>query len=92
MKYKAIVHENQTQQVSGVSKKGREYSYIRQKVWVHLDNQPYPVPFNNDIWPDRETGEQPSPLAPGEYTIEPYVYGVSNYGELRYGFNAVPTK
>ena len=87
MKYHVIVHPQEIQRIAGTSKKGKPYAYDRQKVWIHFKDQPYPQPFNIDHWPDRETGEFPKPLEPGEYEIEPTIYGVSNFGELRFSFN-----
>ncbi len=84
MSNKVTVHTGSAEKMSGTSRNDKQWVKYRQKAYVHIEGKPYPLEFNIDTWPDRETGVVEPPLAAGEYLLLPKVVGVTRYGELIY--------
>lgn len=63
-----------TKAVSGTSKDGRAYSFVKQTAYMH-GGQAYPLPFELSVDPDKV-------IPAGLYALDGSVFALGNYGAI----------
>ena len=60
---------------------GEVRKIVNQQAYLHLDGQPYPLPFTLSL-EEHEDGYEK-----GEYTFHPSAFSTDKYGKLGFSFN-----
>ena len=67
---------------NAMTKKNQPMTFFTQKAYVTLPGEPYPKEVKLSLWPNRQTGEEPTGYEKGNYQLSPKSFRVGKFGDL----------